>query len=96
MMPIEEPKIFTPKKPTGLFLSPLSSPSPVFNRSTMIKPDSASSDNTSVKSGYSNKAKALISELFEEDQERYKHAVKRISDERLGILTVIATKEEKE
>lgn len=62
----------------------------------MIRPDSASSDNTSVKSGYSNKAKALITELFEEDQERYKHAVKRISDERLGVATVMATKEEKE
>lgn len=99
VMPIEEPKILTPKKPNGLKLkklSPMSSPSPVLNRSTMIKPDSAGSDSESVKSGYSNKAKALILELFEEDQQQLKDEVKQISDERLGVVTLMAGKELKE
>jgi hypothetical protein len=38
----------------------------------------------------------LISELFVEDQKRYKHAVKRISDEKLGVVTLMATQEEQE
>jgi hypothetical protein len=38
----------------------------------------------------------LISELFVEDQERYKHAVKRISEEKLGVVSAMATKQEQD